>query len=197
MRKICMILIIALILSFIALPVIADNGGRATHDSNLAGGDNNNGQSHGNERGVGGNITQIPETENQNDEGHGAFERNGSVVPPGWIKNPNQVRDAVHALLDVENRTGGIGPQVSAIAREFNNSVNASQRDEDLINNQGLISRFFFGGDKQAATELANLTAENVAQISEIENLMNTTTLDPDTRTNGRATTVTAAECGI
>jgi hypothetical protein len=81
----------------------------------------------------------------------------------------------------MENRTGGIGPQVSAIAREFNNSAKASQLYEDRITNRDAISKLFFGGDRQAAAELANLTAQNQARISEIENLMNTTTLDPDT----------------
>ncbi|WP_424025799.1 hypothetical protein [Methanoregula sp.] len=85
-------------------------------------------------------------------------------------------------MLAMENRTGGIGPQVSAIAREFNNSANASQQYENRINNRDAFSRFFFGSDRQAATELANLTALNQARISEIENLMNTTALDADTR---------------
>ncbi len=48
--------------------------------------------------------------------------------------------------------------------------------------NRDAFSRFFFGSDQQAAAELANLTALNQARISEIENLINTTTLDADTR---------------
>ena len=128
------------------------------------------------------NSSQIPGLKNQSGGDHGASPGNTSTVPPGWVKNPNQVRDAVHVLLAMENRTGGIGPQVSAIAREFNNSANASQQYEDRINNRDAFSRFFFGSDQQAAAELANLTTLNQARISEIENLMNTTTLDADTR---------------
>jgi hypothetical protein len=87
----------------------------------------------------------------------------------------------VQSLLALENRTGGIGPQVSAIAREFNNSANASQEYKNRIRNRDALSRFFFGGDR-LASELENLTAQNKARINEIENLMNTTSLDPDTR---------------
>jgi hypothetical protein len=125
------------------------------------------------------NLSQIPKL-NQSRE-HGAGQLNASAFPPGWEKNKNDVRDAVHSLLAMENRTGGIGPQVSANAREFDNSVNASQQYEDRIKNRDSFSRFFFGGDRQAAAELGNLTAQNQARISEIENLMNTTTMDADT----------------
>ena len=129
------------------------------------------------------NISQIPGLNNQSGEDHGATPRNAGTVPPGWERNPNEVRDTVHSLLALENRTGGIGPQVSAIAREFNNSANASQQYKNRIRDRDALSRFFFGGDRQAASELANLTAQNQARISEIENLMNTTSLDADTRT--------------
>jgi hypothetical protein len=127
-------------------------------------------------------VSPIPGLKNQSGEDHGASLRNVSPVPSGWVRNPNEVRDAVHSLLAMENRTGGIGPQVSAIARKFNNSANVSQQYENRITNRDVFSRFFFGGDRQAATELANLTAQNQARIAEIENLMNSTTLDADTR---------------
>ena len=128
------------------------------------------------------NNSHIAGMKNQSGEDRRAALRNASMVPPGWEKNPNEVRDAVHVLLAMENRTGGIGPQVSAIAREFNNSANASQQYEDRIKNRDAFSRLFFGGDRKAATELANLTGQNQNRISEIGNLMNTTTLDADTR---------------
>jgi hypothetical protein len=119
---------------------------------------------------------------NQSSEEHGASHGNASAVPPGWVKNPNAVRDAVLSLLAMGNRTGDIGAQVSAIAREFNNSANATRQYESRITDRNAFSRFFFGSDQQAAAGLANLTAENQAQIDKMENLMTTTTLDTDTR---------------
>jgi hypothetical protein len=199
--------IIALCLTVLVLPVIAADEGQGVHAGLTVGAADNKGQFHGDKGdlsvtgdnntfptrtpGDGNrnnppdtphNISQIPGPKDQNGGDQGAARRNTSRVPPGWERNPNEVRDAVHSLLATENRTGGIGPQVSAIAREFNNSVNAGQQFGNRITNRNAFIRFFFGGDQQAANELANLTAQNQARINEIENLMNTTTLNADTR---------------
>ncbi|MFY1644910.1 hypothetical protein ACK11Z_14360, partial [Methanoculleus bourgensis] len=61
-----------------------------------------------------------------NEEGNAQIAENET---PGLDRNrmekrdQNQVRLAVHTLLAAENRTGGIGRNISVIAREFNNSV--------------------------------------------------------------------------
>ncbi|MFA4876500.1 MAG: hypothetical protein WC586_03730 [Methanoregula sp.] len=125
---------------------------------------------------------QTPVQKNQSAAEHGAILKNESAIPTGWVKNPNTVRDAVQSLLAIENRSGGIGPQVSAIAREFNNSENAAKQYEIRITNRDAFTLFFFGGDREAAAGLATITAQNQARIGEIENLMNTTTLDAETR---------------
>jgi hypothetical protein len=129
------------------------------------------------------NISQLHETVQQSREEHAATLDNKSAVRQGWTKNENEVRLAVHTLLAMENFTEGIGPQVSAIAREFNNSANSTQRLEERIRNRDAFSRFFFGGDRDAATELANITAQNQVRIGQIRQIMNTTTLDTETRT--------------
>ena len=128
------------------------------------------------------NTSEVPERKNESSRDREASRLNASTLPPGWVKNPNEVRDTVQTLLAMENRTGGIGPQISAIAREFNNSADAGRQYEDRINNRDPISRFFFGSDRQAAAELANLTAQNQARITAIETLMDTTNMDAGTR---------------
>jgi len=97
--------------------------------------------------------------------------------------NQNEVRLAVHTLLAMENITGGIGPQVSLIARDFNNSAHATWQYEVRIQNRDAFSRFFFGGDRSSAGELANLTVQNQNRIRQIEQLLNTGTLDEETKT--------------
>jgi hypothetical protein len=209
MKKITTILIIAFCLSLLIVPVIAANEVQGIHSGNTGKDADNKGQSHGNKNGLSEswdnssltmqtpeisrdgdrnkspetsrNNSQIPGLKSQGKEEQGASVRNANTVPPGWEMNPNEVREGVHSLLAIENRTGGIGPQVSAIAREFNNSANASRLYENRIKSRDTLSWFFFGGDQQAATELANLTSQNQARINEIENLMNTTTLDAET----------------
>ena len=109
--------------------------------------------------------------------------RNGTPVRAGWSTTTNEVRLAVHTLLAMENITGGIGPQVSAVAREFNNSASQSWQLEERIRNRDAVSRFFFGGDQVSAAELANLSVQNQNRIRQIGQLMANESLDEETRT--------------
>ncbi|MEM5804602.1 MAG: hypothetical protein QXU82_02010 [Candidatus Aenigmatarchaeota archaeon] len=86
-------------------------------------------------------------------------------------ENQNRVRVAVHALLSMENLTGGIGKNVSAIAKEFNNSVQSTLRAEEKIATRNAVIRFLFGGDEAAANDLINQTAQNSLRIRELEQL--------------------------
>ncbi len=86
-------------------------------------------------------------------------------------QNQNAVRLAVHNLLSMENMTGGIGPQVSAIAREFNNSVQNTIRAEEKIQTRSRISKFFFGGDSEAADEIEAEVTQNQIRLQELNQL--------------------------
>jgi len=97
-------------------------------------------------------------------------------------QNRNRVRLAVRTLLAVENITGGIGPGVSAIARDFNNSAQHEWQLEQRITDRGSFTRFFFGGDRYAARELASLTIQNQDRIRQIEQLVNSGAPDNETR---------------
>ncbi|OPY37136.1 MAG: hypothetical protein A4E35_01600 [Methanoregula sp. PtaU1.Bin051] len=108
--------------------------------------------------------------------------RNATPVRAGWVANDNEVRLAVHTLLAMEDITGGIGPQVSEIARDFNNSALQTWQLEEQIRSRDAFSRFFFGGDRVSAAELTHLTTENQNRIRQIEQLMNTAGLDTETR---------------
>jgi hypothetical protein len=108
--------------------------------------------------------------------------RNATPVRAGWSTTTNEVRLAVHTLLAMENITGGIGPQVSAVAREFNNSASQSWQLEERIRNRDAVSRFFFGGDQVSAAELASLNVQTQNRIRQIEQLMANESLDEETR---------------
>ena len=98
------------------------------------------------------------------------------------IRNENQVRAAVHSLLDMENRTGGIGPQVSAIARNFNNGLNKSFKAEEKIQKRSRFRRFFAGGDEDNANEIENQAEENQQSIDELEDLAEKCDCDEGTK---------------
>jgi len=86
-------------------------------------------------------------------------------------QNQNQVRLAVHNLLAMENLTEGIGPQVSAVAREFNNSVQATLRAEQRIQNRSRIARFFAGGHQESAEEIEQRVKQNRQRVQELQQL--------------------------
>lgn len=86
-------------------------------------------------------------------------------------QNQNRVRLAVHTLLAAENISGGIGKNISAIAREFNNSVKATIKSEEKINSRGGFTKFLFGGDSEAADEIEQELNMNQERIQELNRL--------------------------
>lgn len=86
-------------------------------------------------------------------------------------QNQNQVREAVHALLVSEDLVGGIGKQISEIAREFNNSVEKTIQSEEKIQARSKIKTFFFGGDEDSAEELEEEVNQNQNRIQELKQL--------------------------
>lgn len=86
-------------------------------------------------------------------------------------QNQNEVRLAVHSLLAMEGLIGGIGPQVSEIARNFNNSVQATIKAEENIEKRSALARFFAGGDVESADEIEQQVTQNLARIQELNQL--------------------------
>ena len=120
------------------------------------------------------NISELRDSKRQQLEELNKSLQNETPERRGWVKNQNEVRIAVHTLLSMENRTGGIGQNISAIAREFNNSVNMSEKLEQKIQDRSGIMRVFLGGDRDAAGQLANITSQNQARIQKIQQLITT-----------------------
>lgn len=94
-----------------------------------------------------------------------------SNVQQKVYQNQNKVREAVHALLSLEDLARGIGPQVSQIAREFNNSVQATIIAEEKIQKRNAFVRFFMGGDKDAAGDMEQELNQNQQRIQELKQL--------------------------
>ena len=86
-------------------------------------------------------------------------------------QNQNRARVAVQALLGAEN-ISGIGKNVSSIAREFNNSVQATVRSEEKIRGRNGFERFLFGGDEKAAGELEQQVSQNQQKIMQMQQLV-------------------------
>ena len=89
-------------------------------------------------------------------------------------RNQNVVREAVHNLLgmrDLLNQKGGIGQNVSEIAREFNNSVQSTIIAEEKIDKRSVILRILVGGDEESAEEIEQEVTSNKERIQELKRL--------------------------
>ncbi len=90
------------------------------------------------------------------------------------FRNQNQVREAVMALLvlrDAGNFSGGIGRNISEIARGFDNSVNKTIEAEEAIQNRGGLTRFLFGGDEKAADTLQAELNQNRVRLEQLKRI--------------------------
>jgi len=87
------------------------------------------------------------------------------------FQNQNTVREAVHALLSAENLVGKVGPQISSIARDFNNSVQKTITAEERIQKRGKFMKFLIGGVKDTAYELKQEVLKNKEKIQELKRL--------------------------
>lgn len=84
------------------------------------------------------------------------------------VKNANEVRLAVHALLASKDLLGGIGPQVSEIAKRMNDSVATTSEAEAQIELRGFIARILFGGDKKSAEAIKEQVSANQVEIAKL-----------------------------
>lgn len=96
------------------------------------------------------------------------------------VKRVNPVRLAVHTLLDSKALLGGIGEQVSKIAREMNDSAATTTQIEAKIKSRGFLIRFFFGGDKMSAGIISKETDKNQKRIEEITKLLEQANISAD-----------------
>jgi len=151
MKKLCILLFVGLVVSVMVLcssQIIEAKGKKA------------------------GNVSELEEIENEKEkeleqETKGLKEKQQNVH-----KNQNRVRVAVHSLLAMEDLVGGIGPEVSKIANEFNNSVEKTIGAEEKIQNKNRLIKFLLGGDKESAELIVQEVNLNKEKIQQLKNLM-------------------------
>lgn len=97
-------------------------------------------------------------------------------------KNENEVRLAVHALLASKDLVGGIGQQVSDIAKEVDHSVASTTNAEAKIHSRGFFSKLLFGGDTASAEVIAQEAAKNQTRIDSLTTLLADATITPEVK---------------
>ncbi len=103
------------------------------------------------------------------------------------VENANQVRVAVHSLLASKELLGGIGSEVSKIAKEMNNSVATTTNAEAKIQARNFFTRLFFGGDSAAADVIAQQVAQNQQRIDDLNKMLAEANVSADIQSTLRA----------
>jgi predicted ribosome quality control (RQC) complex YloA/Tae2 family protein len=88
------------------------------------------------------------------------------------VQNQNSVRMGAEAFIIADDETGGLGENVSQIAREFNNSVEVTIQAEERIRSRSGVVRVFIGGDEVAAREIEREVIQNENRIRELEQII-------------------------
>ena len=96
------------------------------------------------------------------------------------MKNANEVRLAVHALLASKDLIGGIGQQVSEIAKEMNRSVASTTNAEAKVQARGFLMRLLFGGDRTSAEIIAQEASQNQQRIDGLTALLGQANIPAD-----------------
>jgi hypothetical protein len=97
-------------------------------------------------------------------------------------QNQNRVMLAVHALLAVEDRSGGIGQNISQIARQFNNSAQKTIEAEERIQKRNAFSKMLFGGDEKMAGAIEAELNQNRVRLQELKQLIENCSCDEETK---------------
>lgn len=99
------------------------------------------------------------------------------------VEHANEVRLAVHALLASKDLLGGIGPQVSQIARQMNDSLATTTNAEAAIKARGFFARLFLGGNMDAAAALKAEVDRLKDRVERLTTLLGQVSVSAEVRT--------------
>lgn len=86
----------------------------------------------------------------------------------------NRVRETVHMLNALRKEAGlegGIGQNISEIARGFNNSAKVIEQNREEIRQRSGFTRFFAGGDAEAADKINQQVNQNQQRVERLQQL--------------------------
>ncbi|MFH1823326.1 MAG: hypothetical protein ABH817_01250 [archaeon] len=169
MKKLILLSFIFVLVGFLAITCALSEGNQGENQGNSLGNNETGNQTQT----KAGNLEQLHlMIQNRNQEMEQERLNFNNQNKEKVFQNQNKVREAVHAFLSMEDLVGVIGPRVSVIAREFNNSVNKTAKAEERIYKKSGFAKFFTGGEEVAVEELEEELDENQNRIQELQQLM-------------------------
>ncbi len=96
------------------------------------------------------------------------------------IEHRSAVADAVHELLSISGRVGGVGPEISIVAQAQNRNQTKIDDDVNAIQNTNGVVKFFIGPNYAAIKDAQKLLSDNQQQIQVLEGLQSQVTSTTD-----------------
>jgi len=98
------------------------------------------------------------------------------------LEHASRVSVAVHALLSSRELLGGLGQQVSDIAKGVDDSIATTTAAESKIEGRGFLTKLLFGGDANAAATIRDQVAQNQERIIQLAGILNQATTSADVK---------------
>ncbi|MBU1132435.1 hypothetical protein KKC32_04290 [Patescibacteria group bacterium] len=92
-------------------------------------------------------------------------------------RSQNNVNEAAAALREIANFSGSLGERISALASEFENSLEKTIPAEQKIKAGWRITKAILGGEKKSAMSLLQTVSENQSRARELINIKSTAEL--------------------
>ncbi|MCK5611527.1 hypothetical protein KAR91_57180 [Candidatus Pacearchaeota archaeon] len=115
------------------------------------------------------------------DENENGSERKGSLEGRGRLEMKEErgqgldrrsaVANAVHELLEVADRSGGIGKQIRELAMEHNEGEEKANRALDKAEERGKVAKFFIGPNYKQLKKVEENLKEHNKRFAELEQL--------------------------
>ena len=83
----------------------------------------------------------------------------------------SQVANAVHEMLRVADRSGGIGQQIKLVAQNQENNHEQMENQLDVVKNRGKLKKFFFGPDYKNLNSVEEKLANHDTKLNELKSL--------------------------
>ena len=84
----------------------------------------------------------------------------------------SEVADAVQKMVQAEPKIGGIGPQVSQLARDYNASSKNVDMAREKIQQRNRVMKFFMGNDMSEVAKMEQEYAQNQVRVASMKTLV-------------------------
>ena len=87
-------------------------------------------------------------------------------------QDQDRTRLTTQTLIQAQQTISAIPSGVTTLAKQIQNTLSTTLRSEEQIKQRSTFIQFFFGGDKQAALQIQQVTTQNQERIRQLQQLL-------------------------